>query len=158
MNIGPLALDLLTLKQGIILLWALWMTLVVILNVFDVFKSSGRLPETWKFSSGNFWYIGQVTKIYNTPAWINWLMFISVIVWEIFGGILLWAALLDFTGSSYGLVDAAFVVNIALWGAFIVMDELFQAWAAEIGNSNAMEAHRSLFVAWLVSLMAIHLL
>jgi hypothetical protein len=157
-NIGSLALDLLTLKQGIILLWALWMTLVVILNVFDVFKSAGQLPETWKFSSGNFWYIGQVTKIYNTPAWINWVMFLGVIVWEIFGGILLWVALFDFTGSSYAIIDAAFVVNIALWGAFIVMDELFQAWAAEIGNSNAMEAHRSLFVAWLISLMAIHLL
>jgi hypothetical protein len=157
-NIGPIALDLLTLKQGILLLWALWMTLVVILNVFDVFKSSGRLPETWTFSSGNFWYIGQVTKIYDTPAWINWILFLSVIAWEIFGGVLLWAALVDFSGSSYALIDAAFVVNIALWGAFIVMDELFQAWAAEIGNSNAMEAHRSLFVAWLISLMAIHLL
>ena len=94
----------------------------------------------------------------NTPAWINWVMFLGVIVWEIFGGILLWAALFGFNGSGYAMVDAAFVVNIALWGAFIVMDELFQAWAAEIGNSNAMEAHRSLLVAWLISLMAIHLL
>jgi hypothetical protein len=157
-SIGPIVLDLLTLKQGIILMWAVWMSLVVILNVLDALKMSGRLPQTWKFASGNFWYISEVTKIYSTPAWINWVFFIIVIIWETVGAVLLWGAFSSFNGSGYAMVNAAWVVNLALWAAFIVMDEIFQAWAAEIGNSNAMDAHRSLFVAWLISLMAIHLL
>jgi hypothetical protein len=157
-SIGPIVLDLLTLKQGIILMWAVWMSLVVILNVLDALKMSGRLPQTWKFASGNFWYISEVTKIYSTPAWINWVFFIIVIIWEAVGAVLLWGAWAGFNGSTYAMLNAAWVVNLALWAAFIVMDEIFQAWAAEIGNSNAMEAHRSLFVAWLISLIAIHLL
>ncbi len=152
-------LDLTTLKSGIILMWAVWMSFVVILNVFDVLKASSILPKTWKFASGNFWYISEVTKIYSTPAWINWIFFIIVIIWEIIGAIMLWGALGAFLHtSSYEAINAAWVVNLALWAAFIVMDEIFQAWAAEIGNSNAMDAHRSLFVAWLVSLIAIHVL
>lgn len=158
MSIGPIVLDLLSLKQGIVLMWAVWMSLVVLLNVLDALKMSGRLPQTWKFASGNFWYIGEVTKIYGTPAWINWVFFVIVIVWESFGAAMLWVALAGFDGSSYAMLNAAWIVNLALWAAFIVMDEIFLAWAAEIGNGNAMDAHRSLFVAWLVSLMAIHLL
>ena len=140
------------------LLWALWMTLVVILNVLDAFKMSGKLSATWKFASGNFWYIGQVTKIYSTPAWINWVMFVGVIVWEVVAGFLLWQALLTFDGSSYRIVNLAFLINLALWGAFIVMDELFQAWAAEIGGSNPMDSHRSIFTTFLICLVALHAL
>jgi hypothetical protein len=158
LSIGLIILDLLTLKQGIVLMWAVWMSFVVLLNVFDALKTAGRLPQSWKFSSGNYWYIQEVTKIYGTPAWVNWVFFVIVIAWEVFSAVLLWMAFAGFDGVSYSLVNAAWVVALALWGAFIVMDEIFLAWAAEIGNSNAMEAHRGLFVAWLVSLMAIHLL
>lgn len=158
MNIGPIVLDLLTLKQGIVLMWAVWISFVVILNVFDVFKTAGALPATWKFASGNYWYIEQVTKIYGTPAWINWVFFIIVIAWESFCGVMLWVAFAGFDGSNYAMINAAWVVNLALWAGFIVMDEVFLAWAAEIGNSNAMESHKGFFVAFLVSLIALHVL
>ena len=158
MSIGPFTLDLLTLKQGIILLWAVWMTLVVILNVFDALKTAGWLSGTWKFASGNHWYIAEVTKIYGTPAWANTVLLWCAIIWEALCATLLWVALVSFTGSSYALVNAAFVVGLALWGMFILLDEIFLAWSVAIGTSNPMEAHRSTFTTWLVCLMAINLL
>jgi hypothetical protein len=151
-------LTLLHLKQGIILFWALYMSLVVILNLFDAAKILKFLPATWKFSSGNFWFIEQVTKMYSTPSWINGVLFAGAIVWEIVNTVMLWAALLAFDGSSYASVNSALIVGLALWAAFMVIDEFFLAWSVAIGNSNAMEGHRSLFVSWLVCLMAINLL
>ena len=51
---------------------------------------------------------------------------------------------------------AAFLVNLALWAVFVIMDEVFLAFL--VPGFNIMETHRSLFTANLVSLMAIHLL
>jgi hypothetical protein len=151
-------LTLLNLKQGIILFWALYMSLVVILNIFDALKTLKLLPQTWKFSSGNFWFIEQVTKMYSTPSWINGVLFAGAIIWEIVNTVMLWAALATFDGSSYVSINSALIVGLALWAAFMVIDEFFLAWSVAIGNSNAMEGHRSLFVSWLVCLMAINLL
>ena len=158
MSIGPFTLDLLTLKQGILFLWAMWMTLVVLLNVLDAFKVAKALPDTWKFASGNHWYISEVTKIYSTPAWANTVLLWGAILWEALCATLLWVALASFNGSSYALANAAFVVGLALWGMFILLDEVFLAWSVAIGTSNPMEAHRSTFTTWLVCLMAINLL
>jgi hypothetical protein len=153
-----LTLTLLTFKQGMILFWALYMSLVVILNIFDALKTAKFLPQTWKFASGNYWYIEQVTKIYAVPGWLNGILFVGAIVWEILNTIMLWNALLVFDGSSYEFINAALIVGLALWAAFMLMDELFLAWAVSIGNSNPMEGHRSIFVCWLVCLLAINLL
>ena len=153
-----MTLTLLNLKQGIILFWALYMSLVVILNLFDALKTLKFLPETWKFSSGNFWFIEQVTKMYSTPTWINGVLFAGAIIWEIINTVMLWAALFAFDGSSYEAINSALIVGLALWAAFMVIDEFFLAWSVAIGNSNAMEGHRSLFLTWLVCLLAINLL
>ncbi len=153
-----MTLTLLTLKQGIILFWALYMSLVVILNIFDALKTAKYLPQNWKFSSGNYWFIEQVTKMYNTPGWINGLLFAGAIIWEAIMTVMLFAALFSFNGSSYASINSAFIVGIALWAAFMVLDEFFLAWSVAIGNSNPMEGHRSLFVSWLICLMAINLL
>lgn len=153
-----MTINLLTLKQGIILLWALYMSLVVVLNIFDVFKTLKLLPQNWKFSSGNYWFIEQVTKMYSTPGWINAVLFAGAIIWEAIMTVMLWEALFSFNGSSYSSINAALIVGIALWAAFMVIDEFFLAWSVAIGNSNPMEGHRSLFVSWLICLMAINLL
>ncbi len=149
-------MDLITLKQGIILFWATWLSLVLLLNFLDVAKNLKMLPESWKFTSGNFPFMQAVTKVFNTPNPLTWIMYISAIIWEIVAVYLLWAALGSFDPNNLRLVNLAFIVNLALWAAFVVMDELFLAWL--IPGFNIMETHRSLFTANLVSLMAIHLL
>jgi hypothetical protein len=148
--------DLLTLKQGIILFWATWLSLVLILNILDVLKHHGVLGESWKFNSGNFPFMQAVVKVYGTPNRVTWVLYISAIIWEIVAVGLLWAALTTFDPANLRLVNLAFLVNLALWALFVVMDEIFLAFL--VPGFNIMETHRSLFTANLVSLMAIHLL
>ena len=148
--------DLVTVKQGIILFWAVWLTLVVILNLLDVLKNAGLLGANWKFNSGNFPFMQAVVKVYGTPNAVTWALYAGAILWEIVAIGLLWAALGTFNPSNLWLVNLAFLVNLALWAVFVIMDEIFLAFL--VPGFNIMETHRSLFTANLVSLMAIHLL
>ena len=151
-----LNLDLNTLKQGIILFWAVWLTLVVILNLLDVLKNTGVLSTDWKFNSGNFAFMQAVVKVYGTPNAVTWALYAGAIIWEMIAIGLLWAALGTFDPSNLRPVNLAFLVNLALWAVFVIMDEIFLAFL--VPGFNIMETHRSLFTANLVSLMAIHLL
>ena len=136
--------------------WATWLSLVLILNILDVLKHHGALGEGWKFNSGNFPFMQAVVKVYGTPNAITWVLYISAIVWEVVAVGLLWAAFASFDPTNLRLVNLAFLVNLALWALFVVMDEIFLAFL--VPGFNIMETHRSLFTANLVSLMAIHLL
>ena len=148
--------DLTTIKQGIILFWAVWLTLVVILNLLDVLKNTGVLSTNWKFNSGNFPFMQAVVKVYGTPNAVTWALYAGAIIWEIIAIGLLWAALGTFDPNNLRLVNLAFLVNLALWAVFVIMDEIFLAFL--VPGFNIMETHRSLFTANLVSLLAIHLL
>lgn len=153
----PFDLGIPQLKLGIVLLWASWLTLVTLLNLMDVLRHSGLIPKTTIFSSTNFEYIVLTTAKYRTPMWVNWLLFIGVIVWELVASVLLWRALL--LGAALPAVNAAFVVALALWGMFILVDEFFLTFIVEgEGGYSISATHRSLFTSFLVSLLAIHLL
>lgn len=130
---------------------------MTLLNVFDALKTNCVLQETWPSASGNFAFMRATTRIYATPSWVNGLMFAGVIVWEALASWLLWRAW--FSRGDAALVDAAFVVSITLWGAFILADEFFVTYLVEGEGSYSVAAtHRSLFTTFLVSLVAIHLL
>jgi hypothetical protein len=145
------------LKLGILLLWASWLSLVTLLNIMDVLRHSGLISKTTIFSSTNFEYIVVTTAKYKTPMWVNWLLFIGVIIWELIASFLLWRAL--FLGAVLPAVNAAFVVSLALWGMFILVDEFFLTFIVEGEGSYSISAtHRSIFTSFLVSLLAIHLL
>ncbi len=157
MNLGAgLNLDLVTLKAGIILFWAVWLSLVLVLNILDVLKQHGVLGDGWKFNSGNFPFMQAVVKVYGAPNAITWVLYLSAIVWEIVAVAFLWTALLGFDPNNLRPVNLAFLVNLALWAMFVIMDEFFLTFL--VPGFNIMETHRSLFTANLVSLMAIHLL
>jgi hypothetical protein len=141
-------------EAGIVLLWAAWLSIVTLLNVTDALKERGVLPLTWSLASGNFAYMVNVTRIHNTPKAACWVMFVGVIIWEAIASLLLWRAL--FVGT-LAAIDLAFLVSLALWGAFMLVDEYFITYAVDSEGSVAT-THRDLFVAFLVSLVALHLL
>ncbi len=146
----------LAIKQGILLLWGLWLGLVTLLNVLDALKVAGRLPETWRFYSHNFEGIVQATRLYDTPLWICRGMYGVVIVWEAVGSVLLLKAGFHFTPQAANL---AFFVSLALWGAFLVVNEVFLTFLVEAGGGYSTAAtHRSLFTSFLVSCVAVALL
>lgn len=152
MNLGTYEI-----KQGILLLWAFWLSTVVLLNIMDGLKAAGLIPEGFKASSTNFVSMIKATAIYNTPRPVVWVLYSGAVLWEAIAAFLLWRALLS--GGSLPEVNLAFAVSLALWGMFIWMDEIFLTFIAEAsGGYSTSAAHRSIFTAFLVSLIAMHVL
>lgn len=148
-------MELSVLKQGILLFWAVWFTLVFFANVLDGLKALGLLENRWKLASGNWVAIKETTAIYKTPAWLAPILFTGVVVWEGLSTVLMWRALLAFAGlgDQLGLsaVYAAFGVGLALFAAFLIADEIFVGYA--MGAK-----HMLVFLTLIVSLLAIQLL
>lgn len=148
-------------KQGIVVLWALWLSTVVILNGLDALKGARLLPVGWRVHSHNLETLFRVTRIYDTPRSVVWLLFAGAIVWEATAAMLLWRAGLMSPAQEAFLPAAtlAFAVALAMWGAFILMNEVFLTFVVEgQGGYSIAATHRSLFGVFLVSLLAVHLL
>ena len=139
------------LKQGILLLWAMWLSMVTVMNILETLKALHLLPQNFKASS-NWSLMLRLTAIYKTPIWLNAFMFVGVIVWETVATLFLWAAF--FTGN-LETATTAMIICIALWAAFILLNQFFLVFTTEPAVATV---HRDLFVAFLVSLMALRLL
>ena len=86
------------------------------------------------------------------PSAVLATLFLSVIVWEGFGTVLFWRAVVVVrsTGRNRDVVIPAFGSGLALMGAFVITDEICIVYDLEA-------SHLRLFVAMLVSLLFIKL-
>jgi hypothetical protein len=141
------------LKRALLFFWAVWFSIVFLSNLADAGKALGIVGESWAFASGNFESIKQTTARYDTPNWMNGVLFAGVILWEGVAVLLFWRAGWAFRGkrSERRALYLAFATSLLLWGVFLVADEVFIAYAME-------SPHLRLFIAHLVTLMAIELL
>ena len=143
-----------TLKRGLLLFWAAWLSIVVATNFFDALRALDVAGDGWRFASGNWTFLVETTRVYDTPRWAQAILFAGVIAWEGIGAMLLWRAFAVGLGPGpldRRPIDAAFVVTLALWAAFALVDEVFLAYDVEA-------THLRLLIAQLVTLLAIHLL
>jgi len=141
------------LKAGILLFWSIWFSVVTATNICDALKALDVLPDTWTFASGNLAYMRQVTAIHHTPALVVSVMFLGVVLWELLASVLHWRAFLQFRAHAVRAAreaQRAFVVSTALWGAFMIADELFISYDVEA-------AHFRIFIAELVSIAVLTL-
>lgn len=141
------------LKRSLLLFWTVWLTVVLLSNLADAGKAAGLLGESWAFASGNFAVIKETTARYAIPDLVNALLFAGVIIWQALATILFWWAVWPFRGRQSGgrILYLAFTTSLLLWGAFLIADEVFIAYPLE-------STHFRLFVAQLVTLLAIELL
>lgn len=142
------------LKRMILLFWSVWISVVVVMNIGDGLKALGVLPNDWKVSSGNYEQIVKLARVYGTPHWLDFLLFLGAVAWESVCVVLFWWALLRFTRlhrRSWRLVYLAFTGLLALFFAFILSDEIFHAYVTE-------RDHRGIAVLLLASLLALQLL
>lgn len=142
------------LNAGLLLGWAMWLSVVTITNITDALKALDVLSEDVGFASGNWSYLEGTTAIHDTPGWINAILFGGVIGWELIGSVLFWRAWGEYRrGASRTSepVMAAFIVSAALWVAFTIADEIFFAFDAE-------NTHRLILVALLASLVTMHVI
>jgi hypothetical protein len=136
-----------TLKSGVLLFWAAWLTIVVATNVCDALKAGGALPAGWTFASGNWPLMLKVTGVHATPVPLVAALFLGVILWEALAAVLFWRAWA--ASGRGGLI--AFIVSLALWAVFILADEVFLAYQLE-------PAHMRIFGLQLISVLALRLL
>ncbi len=143
----------LVLKRLLLLFWAVWLSVVFLSNLADAGKALGLLGESWAFASGNWKLLQETTARYRIPAAVNVILFSGVLLWEGVAAVLFWRAGWSFRGRSSARksVYVAFTISLLLWGAFLIADEVFIAYTLE-------STHLRLFVAYLVTLLAVDLL
>ena len=141
------------LKRSLLLSWTIWLSVVFLSNLADAGKEARLLGESWAFASGNWKAIKETTSRYGTPDFVNAALFAGVILWEGIATSLFWWAFWKFRGGKTGrrVLYLAFTASLLLWAALFISDEIFVVYPLE-------GTHLRLFIAFLVTLLAIELL
>ncbi len=129
--------------------------LVLASNVADGLIAAGALRPDFAFASGNYGLVAEVTDRYRVPSAVDAALFVLVLLWEGLAAWLFLRAFVRFDGTAGAdAVYHAFGVASALWGAFILMDELFIAYHV----AGLEGTHVSLLALQLVTLLVVQLL
>ena len=129
-----------TLKLGLLGFWTLWFAIVTATNVLGV--------------SSNDQAIVRATQRFAPPPWVPRVLFAAVIVWQAASTALLARAVaLSLMHDAVDLAAATLALGsgIALWGAFMLADEITVKYEFE-------RTHELLFIAQLATLIALHVL
>jgi hypothetical protein len=141
-------------KRTTLLFWAAWLSVVTTTNLLDASRALGVLPESFQFVSGNWAWINQVMNPLGVPRGFQAAMFAGVIAWEALGAALFWRALASYRGRPLAQEKPtvhACGVNLGLWSAFQVLDEVFLAYQPE-------GVHRVIFVSQIATLLLLNFL
>ncbi len=141
-------------RRGLLLFWALWLSVVAVTNVLNALVAAGDLPAGFAFSSGNWGWIGQTMNPLGVPLWLRAVMFAGVIVWEATAAVAFWVAFTRFRDRPLvgePAAVAACVINLSLWAAFQILDEVFLAYEPEA-------VHRVIFGNMILTTAVLYLL
>jgi hypothetical protein len=141
-------------KRGTLLFWAAWLSVVATTNLLNALQALGVLPESFQFVSGNWTWINQVMDPLGVPRLLQATLFAGAFTWEALGALLFWWAVATYRGRPLAEEKAAVFacgVNLALWAAFQVLDEVFLAYQPEA-------VHRVIFISQIATLLLLHLL
>lgn len=138
-------------KLGCLLFWSGWFLLACLSNFFDMLNAVYGLPADWHFLSGNYVAVAKVISIYSLPDFCLNLLFSLDILIQGACALLFYLAALSFWRRKElpTLTHYAFGLSMALWAAFILMDEAFIAYAYE-------GTHLRLFAFELLTLLTLH--
>ena len=133
-----------TLQSGLVLFWAIWLSIATITNACDALKQLGLLPERFSFASYNFKLVVETVGAHGIPASAAAVLFAGVLAWELLASVLLWRAWSVMRRGEPGTaaeVTQAFAASLALWAAFLIATELTVNYAAE-GTRREHRARR----------------
>ena len=141
------------LQRPLVLFWALWLTLVGLGNLIDAAASLGLVPADTLLVSGNYKLIVTSVTPTTTAGWLPPLLFAGVIGWQVIGAFFFWRLYLRWgrLPDLLGQVTLCWAVNVALWGAFLLADEFFHAFAFAPGHFAIFSAQLLSYVAIIVS-------
>jgi len=144
---------LLWINRLVLVYWALWLSVIAAVNVLDVLVVAGSLPSSVKFVSGNWRWINETMDPLAVPRRLQALLYAGAIAWEALAAMLFWRAAAAYQGRPLTQERATVLacgVNLALWAAFQVLDEVFLAYKPE-------EVHRAIFISQITTLLLLHL-
>lgn len=136
---------------GLVLFWAIWLTVVTATNIFDAMKQLGALPSGFTLASYNFELVEKTVGAHGVPTIVAALLFAGVIAWELLASALLWRAWRAMHRGAPGTapeVTQAFAVSLAVWAAFLIATEVTV-------NYATAATHKATLIAQLASLIVI---
>jgi hypothetical protein len=141
-------------KRTTLVFWAAWLSVVAATNVLDALGAVGALPSSFPFGSGNWRWINQVMDPLGVPRALQAALFGGAIAWETLAAAQFWWAAAVYRGRPLSQEKAtvyACGVNLALWTAFQVLDEVFLAYQPE-------QVHRAIFLNQVATLLLLQML
>lgn len=140
-----------TLQSGLVLFWAIWLSIVTSTNIFDAMNQFGLLPDDFTMASYNFALVVETVGAHGVPRTVAAVLFAGVLVWELLGSVLFWRAWGVMRRGGPGTaseVTQAFTVSLALWAAFLITTELTV-------NYVTAGTHKSTLIAQLATLIVV---
>src|SRR5262249_11021293 len=140
-------------NRAVLVFWAAWLSVVAATNVLDALAALDVIPGSFKFVSGNWRWINQVMDPLDVPRGLQAGLYAGAIGWEALAAGLFWRAAAVYRGRTLNREPAAVTacgVNLGLWAAFQVLDEVFLAYQPEA-------VHRAIFLSQLATLVLLHL-
>jgi hypothetical protein len=140
-------------NRMLLFFWAVWLSIVAATNVLNGLQVLTVLPESFRFVSGNWQAINHVMDPLRVPSGLQAFLFVSVIGWETLAAVLYWWATATYGGRPLAREKptlCACSVNLDLWAAFQILDEVFVAYQLE-------DVHRLIFLVQLGTLLRLQL-
>src|SRR5579871_1448673 len=85
-------------KRGMLLFWAVWLSVVVATNLLDALKALGVPGPLSRFASGNWGWINQTMDPLGVPRALQAVMFAGAVGWEAAAAVLFWRAVKAYRG------------------------------------------------------------
>lgn len=130
------------LAQGIILMWALWISVVSLTDLCNLLAGFGFLPEQFPASSHNLERILYFLKHYHLNSYpLAMTIFTVINLWVFVIAIAYWRAFIAyFTDREHYVYRAltAFLINMSLFIFFLVADEIFIQYLASHSHMNTL--------------------
>ena len=139
---------------GIVLMWALWTTIVTVTDLFDLFVQLQVLQAHFSAASGNFALVEHFLDHYRINyAPLAYTIFITINGWIGITAIVYWRAITAFHGHnqvSYARYTIlGFLLNMGLCACFLIADEIFIQYAAGHSHMNRLMFMLLTFVSFL---------
>ena len=140
-----------TIQAGLVLFWAIWLSLVTLTNIADAMKQIGALPDDFKLASYNYALVKKAVEAHGVPTTVTIVLFAGIIVWEMLASFLFWRAWGVMRRDGKGAaqeVTHAFAVSLALWAVFLIATEVTVAY-------ETAATHKTTLIAQLASLLVV---
>lgn len=137
--------------QGILLMWALWMSIVSLTDCFNLMVEFNILPPNFPASSHNIDLIRTFLKLYSLDNNVLcMILFVIINIWAILIALFYWRAFISYYACRHYYVYRtmqAFILNLSMLVFFLIADEVFiQYDAAHIHMARLLYLFTSLIV------------